>query len=344
MRGNKIALVAVVVLATLAMTSAVLAGNKDKKGSAGAMELLIPIGSRAMGMGGASGAVVTGNEAMFWNPAGLAGSPASAEATFSYLSWIANTSVDWFGVSAKFGQLGSFGLSGKIFNFGDIYETTEFETEGTGRVITPTFVVVGLTWARQMTDRIFFGFNTKVVSESFLRMHTSGVAFDFGVQYISQAGIRMGLTLNNLGPLMRYEGEDLQRTVNVPHTEAGAEQLDMRFATQTFELPSNFEISLAYPYKVSGMQKVTGVFSYRNHNSSSDEWQGGLEYSLNDMIFLRGGYGWASEDQANYIFGFTVGAGLKYKLPGGTTLLFDYAYRDVKWFDANQFVTMSLMF
>jgi len=341
--SKRLAAVAVALLLTVTFTSVVLAGNKDKKGSAGALELLIPVGSRVTGMGGTGGAIVTGNEAIFWNPAGLAGSAAAAEATFSHLRWIANTSVEWFAVSAKFGQVGAFGFSGKIFNFGDIYETTEFETEGTGRVITPTFITLALTYSRQMTDRIFFGMNTKIVSESFLRMSATGVAFDFGVQYISQVGLRLGLTLNNLGPMMKYRGEDLQRTVDIPHTEAGAEPLDLRIEAQSFELPSNFEISLAYPYKLGEMQQITGLFSYRNHNASSDEWQGGFEYSFNDMVFLRGGYGWSGEDQTNYIYGFSVGAGLKYKIPG-VTFLIDYAYRDVKWFEGNQWITLSLQF
>jgi len=341
--SKRLAAVAVALLLTVTFTSVVLAGNKDKKGSAGALELLIPVGSRVTGMGGTGGAIVTGNEAIFWNPAGLAGSAAAAEATFSHLRWIANTSVEWFAVSAKFGQVGAFGFSGKIFNFGDIYETTEFETEGTGRVITPTFITLALTYSRQMTDRIFFGMNTKIVSESFLRMSATGVAFDFGVQYISQVGLRLGLTLNNLGPMMKYRGEDLQRTVDIPHTEAGAEPLDLRIEAQSFELPSNFEISLGYPYKLGEMQQITGLFSYRNHNASSDEWQGGFEYSFNDMVFLRGGYGWSGEDQTNYIYGFSVGAGLKYKIPG-VTFLIDYAYRDVKWFEGNQWITLSLQF
>ncbi|MDZ7372938.1 MAG: PorV/PorQ family protein [candidate division KSB1 bacterium] len=344
MTSKRLAAVALVLLAAVTCTSVVLAGNKDKKGSAGALELLIPVGSRITAMGGAGSAIVTGNEAIFWNPAGLAGSPASAEATFSHLNWIFDTSIEWFAVSAKFGQVGSIGVSGKIFDFGDIHETTEFETEGTGRVITPTFVTLGLTYSRQMTDRIFFGLNAKLIHESFLRMSSNGVAFDFGVQYVSQAGLRMGLTLNNLGPMMKYAGPDLQRTVQLPHTEAGAEPLDLRIEAQSYELPSNFEISLAYPVKFGEVQQLTGLFSYRNHNASTDEWQGGLEYAFNDMLFVRGGYGWAGEDQANYIFGFSAGAGLKYKLPGGTAFVIDYAYRDVKWTDGNQWLTISVQF
>jgi len=324
--------------------SLAVAGNPDKKGAAGAQELLIPVGSRAIAMGGASGALVSGNEAIFWNPAGLAATDAAAEATFSYLKWIFDTSINYFAVSARMGSLGSFGLSGKVLDFGDIIETTEFETEGTGRIITPTVVTVGLTFSRQMTDRIFFGANAKVISESFLRMRASGIAFDFGVQYISTPGVRLGLTLNNFGPMMKFVGEDLQRTVDLPHTEYGTEPMDLRLEAQKFELPSSFEISLGYPYALSDEHALTLVGSYRNFNASVDQVQAGLEYAFNKLLYLRGGYSAAVQAAEDYIFGFSLGAGLRYSLGGNTYVLFDYAYRDVKYTDANQWFTMSVQF
>ena len=73
-----------------------------------------------------------------------------------------------------------------------------------------------------------------------MRMGASGFAFDFGVQYVSSAGIRMGLTLNNFGGMMKYAGEDLQRTVEIPNTEEGSQAMDLRLEAQSFELPSTF--------------------------------------------------------------------------------------------------------
>ncbi|MGQ9560570.1 MAG: PorV/PorQ family protein [Candidatus Oleimicrobiaceae bacterium] len=331
------------IVVTLGWSLAV-AGNPDKRGAAGAQELLIPVGSRGIAMGGAYGALVTGNEAIFWNPAGLAGTDAAAEATFSHLRWIFDTQINYFAVSARLGTLGSFGLSAKVLDFGDIMETTEFETEGTGRVITPNFITVGLTYSRQMTDRIFFGLNAKLVSESFLRMRASGIALDFGVQYVSSPGVRLGLTLNNFGPMMKFEGEDLQRTVSLPHTEYGTEPMDLRLEAQKFELPSTFEISLGYPWYLSDVHAVTMVASYRNFNASTDEVQAGIEYGFNRLLYLRGGYSSAVQAPEDYIFGFTLGAGLRYGLGGNTYVLFDYAYRDVKYTDANQWFTMSVQF
>ena len=343
MKINRI-LIIIAVFAIAFSATALMAGNKDKIGGAGAQELLIPVGARSISMGGAFNAMVSGNEAIYWNPAGLANSPAAAEATFCNLQWIADTQLNYFAISSKFGSIGSFGLSAKIFDFGSFSETTEFETEGTGLMVEPSLVTLGLTFSRQMTDRIFFGINAKLISESMLRTSATGVAFDFGVQYVSSSGIRMGLTLNNFGGMMKFEGEDLQRTVDVPFTETGSRSMDLLLDSQTFELPSTFEIGIAYDYRVNDQNVITVATNYRNQNYGLDEVMGGVEYSLNDMVFLRGGYANAPEGTSDYnIFGFTAGAGLKYGI-GNTTLLIDYAYRETKYFQSNQWFTFSLLF
>ncbi len=340
-----IIIILIVIIAMMFAVSALMAGNKDKVGGAGAQQLLIPVGSRAIAMGGAFNAMVNGNEAIYWNPAGLAASEATAEATFCNLQWLANTQVNYFAISSKFGNVGSLGISAKIYDFGEFEQTTEFETEGTGIMVSPTNMVLGLTFSRQMTDRIFFGMNAKIISESFMRMSASGFALDIGVQYLSSAGIRMGLTLNNFGGMMKYSGEDLQRNVAIPYTEAGSETIDLRLEAQQFELPSTFEIGLAYDYRVNGQNVITVATNYKNQNYGMDEIMGGVEYGFNNMFFVRGGYGQAPEGTADdNIFGFTAGAGIKYSLGGNSKILVDYAYRDTKWFDANQWVTVSVMF
>ena len=63
----------ILVLVLLAASfSSALAGNSQRIGTAGATELLIPVGSRGTAMGGAVVSSVTGVESIYWNPAGLA--------------------------------------------------------------------------------------------------------------------------------------------------------------------------------------------------------------------------------------------------------------------------------
>src|SRR5262249_43429900 len=65
-------LAALAALVALVAASA-WAGSDGRKGTNGAVELQIPVGARSTALGAPSTSDVSGAEATFWNPAGLAG-------------------------------------------------------------------------------------------------------------------------------------------------------------------------------------------------------------------------------------------------------------------------------
>ena len=87
------------VLLVISLFSA-YAGNERRSGTAGAQELLIPIGSRGTSMGGAVLATVSGVESMYWNPAGLA-SLEGTEVMFSHLPYFADININYIGLATK---------------------------------------------------------------------------------------------------------------------------------------------------------------------------------------------------------------------------------------------------
>ena len=62
------------------------AGSKKRRGTAGAQELLIPMGSRGTAMAGAYVAGISGLEAIEWNMAGLSGMSNDGQACLLYTS------------------------------------------------------------------------------------------------------------------------------------------------------------------------------------------------------------------------------------------------------------------
>lgn len=87
---------------------------------------------------------------------------------------------------------------------------------------------------------------------------------------------------------------------------------------------------------------VSGVF--QNNNFWSDEYKIGAEYGFDDMFFVRGGYVLAPEvDKDAHIYGFSGGIGVDYQ-SNGFGVKFDYAYRDVKVFDAGHIFSVTLGF
>src|SRR6266478_1547959 len=74
----------------LTVSSLALAGNPTRTGTAGAQELLIPVGARGIALGQTSLMSAMGVDAIYWNPAGLARTTFGTEATFTFMQYFAD--------------------------------------------------------------------------------------------------------------------------------------------------------------------------------------------------------------------------------------------------------------
>jgi hypothetical protein len=347
--SKKIFLTAVVLCVALAVVVESVSAQNKRIGTAAAPELLIPVGGRDLAMGGASIATTTGLEAIHWNPAGLGRMKHSAEGMFSNMTYIADIAVNYGAVGASFGDFGVVALSVKALNFGDIPLTTEDDPENTaGRFFSPTFVTVGMSYSRALTDAISAGITAKIISEQIDRVSSSGFALDFGVQYhglVGVPGLNLGVTVKNIGPQMKYDGSGLYRSARP--TEGQRPEQRFKSEAASFELPSVVEIGLGYSGSVGDnmMWNVNGSFT--NNNLYLDEYRVGGELGITMeslRIFGRAGLGMVPQAQEKEnIFGATFGFGFGY-LAGGVDITLDYAYRQVEFFDANQVISIKLGF
>jgi hypothetical protein len=325
------AILVMTVLLAAGLTSA-YAGNADRIGTAGAQELRIPVGSRGAAMGGAVTANAYGIEAMFWNPAGLA-SLEGTEVSFTHLPYFADIDVNFVGVATAIEDFGTVGVGAKVVSIGDIEETTREYENGTGRIFSPSLSVINVTYARVLTTNVSFGATAMFISENIHEVSATGVAFDAGFMYDpGWNGVRLGLAFKNYGPQMQFDGRGFERS------------LDNRAARPNaapFDLPTRINIGLSWDafQRDKNMASLSGNFI--SNSFGNDMVQGGFEYSYDNMFFLRGGYNWS--DQAEYIHGASLGAGLAYPL-GNTKIMFDYAWNETEVFDDNQFFTVSIAF
>lgn len=323
------------------------AGGGKRNGTSAGQELLLPVSARALAMSGAYLAGLEGIDAIFYNPAGLGVTENSAEAMFTYMNYIADIGFSAAAVGINFEGFGSLGFSVRTLDFGDIPVTTVENPYGTGATFSPTFVTMGVTYSNALTDRIRVGINVNLISEEIMRTSALGVAFDAGVQYNGVAGIeglKFGVALKNLGPAMKFDGPDLLRTAEETGVARGNQFYKIDAAA--FEMPSQLELGLAYERTFADNYKALIATSFQNNNFSHDEYRLAGEFSYNNLIFLRGGYthvneaGSGSEDQ--FLFGPTFGAGVN--IEGGLNITVDYAYRWVRYFDANHMITVKLGF
>jgi len=331
MRKNTILIIAAF---ALFVTASVYAGNENRSGTAGATQLLIPVGARGSAMGGAVTANSFGVDALYWNPAGLAWLEGT-EAMGTYLPYIADINVTYAAFGKNIEDFGAIALSVKAVSIGDIEETTTLNPEGTGSIYNPTLVVIGATYARAMTTQVNFGFTVHYIRDDIFEVSASGLAFDFGFTYEPRwKGLTLGLVIKNYGPNLEYRGSGFEQPT-APGTAPVASE------NAKSELPTSINMGVAYNFVNQGLNQATLSGNFISNNLTNDYWQGGMEYSYNERYALRAGYNYSPNDE--YLYGFSLGGGLTFDL-GETMLSFDYSWTETAVFSDNQYFTLTASF
>jgi len=310
------------------------AGNKDRTGQAGASELLINPWARSSGWGGANVSCVKGLEGLFSNVAGTAHTKGT-ELIFSHTQWLQGSEIDinTFGLTQKIGESGVIGLGIMSMSFGDIPITTEDLPDGGIGNFAPTYMNINISYAKAFSSSIYGGINIKIVSEVISDVSAQGIALDAGIQYVTgpRENIRFGITLRNVGPTMRFNGDGLSIRSLLPGQESYF-TLEQRSAD--FELPTQLALGASYDFKLGEMHRLTLAGNFISNSFTKDQFIFGAEYELKSYLMLRGGYtyeeGITSNAERTTAFtgpsaGFTVAVPLNKEK--GSSLAIDYSYR-----------------
>ncbi len=355
--NKKIQFISIIIAAAF-MVGVSYGGTIKSRGTAGAYELSIPVGARGVALSGANLAIVSGVEALYYNPAGVSNFDKAIEAQFSNMSYIADIDVNYAAFVVNLGRIGAFGLSIKSLDFGDIIRTSALNTEGTGETFSPTFITAGATWSKSFTDRIRFGVNLKIVTESILRTSATGFGADLGVQYsFANFPLKVGVALKNLGSKMQFRGSDLEHKLQPQDSESGSLVEGFQVVSEGFELPAELNISAA----LSPIPGLSIIGAFQNNSFTNNELRFGGLYSLN----LGGASIWAGgamtmamveddqpgdvededwEDYTENIFGLTYGGGVAIPL-GNMKFSFEAGMRTVvEYFDNNLVYSIKIAF
>jgi hypothetical protein len=259
--------------------------------------------------------------------------------------------VNFAGVTTTFGKLGSIGLSAKVLNVGDIEVTTEFAPDGTGEYFNPTFMVLGATYARRMTDRVNFGGTFQYVYEKIRTEEATGVAFDFGLQYDTKwHGVKFGLVMKNFGPDMTFSGPGFEHSVMIPGDDPQSQRRIVRIVPASFSLPTSIHMGVSMALVDEEEYAVTPHFTFQSNNFSYDEFRLGLEGAfLKRIISVRVGMVHSAaadgmmDEEDNYLYGLNAGVGINVPI-GMSHLLFDYSWGKTDFFDDISWYTLRFTF
>lgn len=330
------------------------AGNPDRQGQAGAVELLMNPWGRSAGVHSMSTSSVRGVEAMRINIAGLSRIQ-KLEIGVSNNRLFSGTGMNLnsLGFGFKMGKSGALGIEFASLDFGQIPVTTINQPAGTGGFFSPSFFQLGLGYSYTYANKISVGMLMRLVSESIQDVSASGIALDAGVQYISgpKDNFKLGISLRNIGSPMAFGGEGLSTKRGNPDPAGGViYELTYDARAASFELPSMLNMGVSYDFYVGKENYIRSLINFTSNAFSRDQIGAGLEFSYQNLVVLRGAYkydmGSTSESTSNIYTGFAVGASIEVPIKkGGTNNLgLDYAYRTTNPFKGTHNFTLRFSF
>ncbi|TFG94968.1 MAG: PorV/PorQ family protein [Calditrichales bacterium] len=300
----------------------------QKVGSTSMQFLKVMPCARATALGEAYTVWATGAEAIFWNPAGLAHLD-NMEISTTYVNWLFDSQQGALAYAQSLGEYGAVGVQLQYVDFGEFEETTNArpyisnpENPGmTGNTFNPFSYVVGITYAKYLTDKFSVGLSMKYAHESLYNgdrviaqvkqgiyeevdTWANGLLFDFGIRYNTGfRSVHIGSAVQNFGGDVKYAKESnpvpLLFRLGIGADLIGTEGL----------LMSGY-----------GEHRLGAAFDIFHPNDYAQQMHMGMEYEFAGSVFLRAGY------KFNYDYdGLTIGAGVKYAIEG-LRLSADYSF------------------
>jgi len=284
----------------------------QRVGTSAAQFLKIGIGARALGMGEAFVAVANDAEALYWNPAGIAQFSKNS-VLFSHTQWLVDVRLEYAGLVYHLDGANSLGISVTYLYTEEMMETTELQPFGTGRYFDFGDFLIGLTYARNMTDKFSFGVTVKYMQEIIAELTMQGLLFDLGTYYnTGWNSLRFGVSVSNFGRDLEPSGEFTYKNLNNETVRVKS--------YQSFSPPTIFRIGIAGEILDRGDHRVTTSIQLNHPNDNKENINFGAEYWWKKRIALRAGYKTARVEED-----FSLGLGLNLPISFADFQL-DYAY------------------
>ncbi len=334
-------------LTLLSTNITLMAGNDDRRGTAGAGELLINPWARSAGWGSVNTANGSGLDALFTNAAGL-GRSIGTEFYFNYSHYLNNSDIGIIavGLAQSLGDYGVLGLAVNSMSFGSIQRTTVNAPDPTGGTFKPSLMNIGVSFAKAFSSSIYAGVTLKLINEGIDNVTATGVGFDAGIQYVTGADyeIKFGIAMKNWGPSMSFSGDGLAIMSQVQDASY-RQTLEQR--SLSWELPSSLNIGASYDFLFAEKEhRFTVAGNYESMAFAKDLYTLGIEYGFKNIFMIRCGYTYqdgvfndiydarsGNSDKTNFTRGFAAGASVNapiMKAKGdkrSKDLSIDYAYR-----------------
>ena len=316
-------------------------------GTTSASFLEIGAGARSLAMGGAYVSLANDVSALYWNPAGIA-SVVRPSIQLYHAPWLVDTDYYHGGSVVPMGRLGTLGFSYTAITMKEMLVRTvqNPEPDEYGEKFDAGSLAMGIAYAKNLTDQFSFGFQTKFIQEKIWQMQAKGFAMDIGTLFVTDRGIRIGMSVSNFGGKLGMDGINSAVDYDIDETIFGNnDRIDAHLDAAKWPLPLMFRFGVSKDFILPAKQKVIVSVDGIHPNNNVERINAGIEYGVSDILFLRAGRSFlvigeqslteseikTSREQQE---GITLGLGINYKIPRGPKLRIDYAVIPVGVFDS----------
>ncbi len=279
--------------AILLLGATLCAQTFQNAGSVGAQFLKIGVGARAMGLGGAYGAMAGDPTTLAWNPAGI-GTISAIDLSVQHTAWVEGINHNFVGLVVPVTDWLNLGFHTIFLSSGDIEITTIDNPEGTGKYYDATDVSAGLTSSFRLTQQLTFALTFKYVEERIYDVKAGTFAIDAGAWYSTGfRSLALGFAVTNLGFEETFTGQPLDVKYNPATT--GEPPVNAELSAQSSGIPLSFRASGAFDLfemfsePVQDHQLLT-VMDFIQQPDIPERFAAGLEYTWQKMISIRTGY------------------------------------------------------
>ncbi len=275
----------------------------QKVGTTSMVLLKIGLGTRAIGMGNTYVSIAQGAEGLWWNPAGSAFEE-NKTIGISHLSWVTGINIEQAGVIVPIKNMYSaVGVQLASLMVPPMERTDEYHPFGTGEYFRYGVTLLGVSFARLVSDRFSAAVGVKLFDEVLDDLSAYGLALDFATLYkVGYKDIKIGVALSNLGPDVRPNCSQCQ----------------------------SFSLPIVYRLGASGnpWKPLKLAFQIDKPSDNVELFKIGGEYTPIKQLSLRWGYQLNSRGPSdNYLNGFSAGVSVKLRY-----IKLDYAYQNRGYF------------
>ncbi len=290
----------------------------QRAGISGLSFLKMEVSPKSDAMGGAQLTAHGDPYATNWNPAGLT--------ELTQTSFAASDKLLPGGVHSSFlsgvfptENNGIWGGSITMLSTGEMKKRTAYQPKGTGETFSAYNMAVGLSFSRRLSDRFSLGSRVQYVREQLAEFSANTAVVDLAFMYqMDVQDIRFAVALKNFGP---------NSTIDGPFDKTPPPVNGNQNNLSEFPTPTQFQMGVSMRIFENGNQLMRGHLQLNHPNDNSENLRLGVNYHLNQVLFVRTGYKVPNDEQPLP----TAGIGLKTHV-GRHPLQVDYGIVNRKYF------------